>query len=304
MKRLCLLAGFHPYGQISDYVVYYTRALAQVADVYYWADCLLPENELAKLTPYVKGAWGQSHGKYDFGSWQKLIEHIGWDTITQYDECLFVNDSVFAPLFALPPILEKASNAPIDAWALNSFDKEYFASFFFVLKQRVLKHPQVQSFFNHIETQKTPNDVIQKYEKPLAPLLQQYGFSCAVFSNKIHNLFDYWREGVKTGFPTLKIGIFTRDYYEPQWLGNWRAFLQKHTSYPIELIDQHLRSLNIDPNAFCSWKLQLRSCWELIRRQRQKWFRIHFYKGQSIIVLFGVTVRNTLTENKKSLPEF
>lgn len=289
-KRICLLAGFHAQGKIADYVLYYVRALAQLADVYYWADCTVAPEELAKLTPYVKGAWARRHGKYDFGSWQEIIRQLGWEKIAAYEECMFVNDSVFAPLFPLPPIVEKATAASCDAWALNSFEGQYFASFFFVFKKRALTNLRVQQFFDTIEPQPTPDAVIQKYEKPLVALLRQEGLNCAVWEDQISNVFDYWREAVKAGFPTLKIGVFTRDYYEPEWGTSWRAFLQKHTDYPLELIDKHLASLGVDMARFNSCGARVRSWRNTLRRWRKKVFSVHFCKGTRRVVLLGKTL--------------
>ncbi len=304
MKRICLLAGFHPKGQISDYVVHYARALSQLADVYYWADCDMPEKELQKLAPYVQEAWAKHHGKYDFGSWQELINKLGWEFVTQYDECIFVNDSVFAPLFPLAPIFERADkNTAPDAWALNSFEGKYFGSFFFVLKKRVLASQRVQRFLTSIEAQPTPDDVIQKYEKPITELLRQEKFTCAVLSNRIPNLFDYWREAVRQHFPVLKIAIFTRDYYEKEWLTDWRKFLAKHTDYPISLIEQHLRSIGINPDQFDTVGLKLKSLHQYLRRWRQKAFRLHFHKKECIVVLFGKTIFSTQPNHSPQIKE-
>lgn len=78
MKRICLFAGYDSNNIIHDYVVYYIKELSTVADVYYMADNEISDDEKSKIAPYVKGAYGYKHGKYDFGSWQELIKIIGW----------------------------------------------------------------------------------------------------------------------------------------------------------------------------------------------------------------------------------
>src|SRR5690606_35811776 len=46
--------------------------------------------------PYVKAAWAERHGTYDFGSWSRLArELVGWRAIEAYDELLLVNDSCY-----------------------------------------------------------------------------------------------------------------------------------------------------------------------------------------------------------------
>ena len=71
MKRICLFAGYSSKGIIEDYALYYMQELSKISDVYYLADNIVMPEYIEKITPYVKGAYGYKHGKYDFGSWQE-----------------------------------------------------------------------------------------------------------------------------------------------------------------------------------------------------------------------------------------
>ena len=75
-KRICLFAGYNADEVIEDYVVYLIEKLSLVSDVYYLADNNVKDEEIAKIAPYVKGAYGYKHGKYDFGSWQEQYSNI------------------------------------------------------------------------------------------------------------------------------------------------------------------------------------------------------------------------------------
>ena len=107
MKRICLFAGYSNYGKIEDYVIYYLKKLSDISDVYYLADCNISENELSKIDDIVVKKYAYKHSKYDFGSWQELINKIGYDIISQYDELILCNDSCFGPLYSLPNIFEE-----------------------------------------------------------------------------------------------------------------------------------------------------------------------------------------------------
>lgn len=294
-KRICLFAGYHPKNQVSDYVVYYVRALAELADVYYLADCDMPASELVKLAPYTKGAWGQHHGSHDFGSWKLLINKLGWETIRSYDECIFINDSVFAPLTSLKPFVEKCSALPVDAWALNAYEYQYLEVYFYVLKKSVLISPIFEEFVRSITKQNSINDVIIKYEHGLTNMLRAGKFTYSVFASFYGSAADEWRRCIGIGLPILKTKVLTkyRIYVEHEWLPGWRKFVKKNAVYPLELIDQHLVSMSIDPHQFDTMSFLLKSCWWTIRRWRRDWFRIHLSKGVKIVVLFGVTIVNT-----------
>ena len=307
MKRICLLAGFHPKGQISDYVIYYAQALSQLADVYYMADCEMPEPELKKLAPYVKGAWAKRHGKYDFGSWQELISKLGWEFITQYDECIFANDSVFAPLFPLAPIFERAAkDTPLDAWGINAYDLKYIESYFFILRRNVLLAEACRQFFENIVSQTNVAGVIEHYEKGLTDFLCKNGFNFKVLRYAQNSLAGNWRTFIKQGVPFLKVKNFIRAHVYIQYvhLPGWRRFLAKYTRYPVSLIEQHLRSIGVDPEQFDSFGFKLKSLYWCLRRWRQKIIRLHFYKKERIVVLFGWTVVSTSPKPTPQIKEF
>ena len=296
MKRICLFAGFHPKNQVSDYVIHYVRALADFADVYYQADCELPQTELEKLSPYVKDAWAQRHGKYDFGSWQALIGRLGWDKLTQYDECLFVNDSAFAPLFPLKPVFEKAAAQPqLGGWALNCFEGDRMGSFFFALRKPVFESENFKNFIASISPQQDVGDVIRKYEKYLPELITKTGYTYKVWLNSVPSVFDNWKTAIKKGFPVLKIQPFTRKrlYSVREWMPGWRTFLKEYTDYPVVLIEEHLRSVGIDPEQFDRWSFRLKSVGWAVRRFRHKLLRVHFHKDERILILLGITFINT-----------
>lgn len=291
-KRICLLAGFHPKGQVSDYVVYYAKYLSTFAEVYYLADCVVSSQELAKLAPYTKGAWAFRHNKYDFGSWQELIFKIGWDKLAEYDECLFTNDSVIAPLFDLTPFIQQGTESLVDAWAMNSFEYDYFGSFFWVVKQRVLKSEVFKYFFSSVVAEKTAEDVIHKYEKELPRMLRRGGFSyAAVFTEGNKNVFDDWKYFIKKGFPMLKLKIFkdSHEYPRREYLPNWDTFLSACTHYPVQLVYNYFYSVDIPPARFSKISFKLKSFWWACKRWRRKLFRLHFSHPISIVI-FCVTL--------------
>ena len=99
IKRICLFAGYNSDNVISKDVLFYLKELGRFADIYYFSDGALPPKEREKLESIVAGAWGEKHGKYDFGSWAELIRRLGWEKINSCDELLLVNDSCLGGVF-------------------------------------------------------------------------------------------------------------------------------------------------------------------------------------------------------------
>ena len=124
MKRICLFAGYDKNNIIHDYVVYYLKELSTVSDVYYMADNEISDAEKSKIAPYARGGvYGFNHGKYDFGSWQELINIIGYDKLSEYDELILANDSMFGPLFPFEKYFKKMEND--SEWDICGINRNY-----------------------------------------------------------------------------------------------------------------------------------------------------------------------------------
>ncbi len=255
-KRLCLFAGFDKTAQIQDYVVYYIKSLAQFCDVYYYADCDIAEEELLKLSPYVKKSFAIRHAKYDFGSWQNLIQYLGWDFINTYDELILANDSCYGPLFSWETVFDKMDIDPCDFWGLTSSRQInwHLQSYFLVFRQSVLSNRAFQYFWESVKVQPNVAEVIMAYELTLTPLLLKEKFKASAYlpcekkTTSIKNITSFPFSLIKQfQFPLLKVKTFTEPLNHLEEIcDNWDAFLRRHSSFPTQLIDQHLKNMDIE----------------------------------------------------------
>ncbi len=124
-RRICLFAAYDLDGIVDDYVVAYLRELSRFADVYYLADGFVPDDELAKLAPYTRGAWSRPHGAYDFGSLAILADElVGWDVIETYDELMFANDSAYL-LRPLDELFARMDAQDCDWWGMQATKRDF-----------------------------------------------------------------------------------------------------------------------------------------------------------------------------------
>nr|QGT50688.1 hypothetical protein Elusimicrob1349_1580 [uncultured Elusimicrobia bacterium] len=254
MKNICLFAGFNPHGKIQPSVTYLLRELSQIADIYYMADCTTDETEWTKIAPFVKQKHSYRHEKYDFGSWQELINKLGYDKLQEYDRLILCNDSVFGPLFNLQSIFDTMEEKNVDFWGItkNTFlEKEHIQSYFVVLKKHVFESQVFRNFFKNVKKEQTKYDVVLNYELNLTKLLQQAGFSydvlidnakinCFITKQQFFNPLDpclYWKQILKLGSPFLKKALFVPNnlpYKES--LSGWDRFISSYSGYDIALI--------------------------------------------------------------------
>ena len=243
-KRICLLAGYDKKNTIQDYVLYLARKLSKISDVYYFADGNISTKEIEKIKPYTQYANAYAHRTHDFGSWQCLINHIGWEKIMQYDEMIICNDSIYGPMSNMEDIFDYMDLRDYDFWGLTeNYNSNYHLdSYFMVFKQDVLMHPKFHEFWKNI----TPNSNRRVYESILTPFLTELGFTGNSYIKNYKkedqlayplHLFKFNR------MPFIRIKTLQSPEYnlkEPILYINTR--IEKNTGYDSNLIEKHLRS--------------------------------------------------------------
>ena len=226
-KRACLFAAYDPDAQIDEYVLVYLRDLAKHADVFYMADCDMPDSELAKLEGIVKGAWANRHGAYDFGSYSILARDlVGWDKLAEYDEVIFANDSCYL-VQPLEKIFQDMGQKPCAWWGLQAtkgiyatrpyqlfpsvngvlsideikadlldqfeFDAIYdfhIGSYFMAFRRDVVKDERFQRVIDGIQSERRKLSIVLKYEVGLTHFLIGHGYE-----------FETWAQTVTTAHP-------------------------------------------------------------------------------------------------------
>ncbi len=243
-KRICLLAGFDKKNILQDYVLYLARKLSKLSDVYYLADGNIPPKELKKIEPYTKYAASVLHKSYDFGSWQILINHIGWEKITTYDEMIICNDSIYGPISNMQDIFDYMDLRDYDFWGLTeNYNSNYHLdSYFMVFKNDVLRHPKFHEFWNNI----IPTSNRKTYESILTPFLTELGFTgnSYIKNYKKEDQLAYPMRLFRTNrMPFIRINSLKEPEHnlkEPILYIDSR--IENETGYKADLINEHLKS--------------------------------------------------------------
>ena len=252
MKRICLYAAYAADNRVADYVVHQIRSLAEIAEVHCCFDCDLDLNEINKIRPYVGLIKTGRHKAYDFGSWQKLINEIGWECLSEYDWMIICNDSCYGPFFPLQESLQKAESQYPDFWGMTASREfsRHIQSYFMAFGNPVLHSPVFRNFWKDIKPQKDVSEIIRNYELRLTSLLQEQNFRwLALTENKDgeNPTFYPFRLLDKNKIPFIKVKCFTRpDCHLNEVCADWRGFIRTHSVYPPELIEKHCLSRGLD----------------------------------------------------------
>jgi len=264
-KRVCLFAAYDVDGLVDETVIILIKELSKYCDVYFLSDSNVPKDELKKLKPYTKGAWGYRHGEYDFGSYKRLAsEHVGWKTIEAYDELLLVNDSSYL-ISPLDKVFKKMDKKKTSWWGMQATkgmyatkDKEsnqfktkipmsdikeryleeylnedvfdfHIGSYFLVFRKNIIKDQKFQNIINGITKQRNKKTLILKYEFGLAKYLiaDQYDFETYMDDlYPFHPIYtDEIYKMIKNGYPLFKRFFITENHYKQEKLYTWKEKL-------------------------------------------------------------------------------
>lgn len=283
MKRICLFAGYDSKNIIHDYVVFYLKELSTVADVYYMADNEISDDEKSKIAPYVKASYGFNHKKYDFGSWQELIKIIGWEKLSEYDELILANDSVFGPLYPIKELFEKLEQDK--EWHICGINKAvvkniwHISSYFLVFKKKAFLSDIFKRHMESITIEKNSLNVINKYEIPFMEKFYQNNYIVKSFISENVDIYIQWNKFIEYGSPFIKKRAFITKHMQLKNI-KWDKIILEYSNYPINLIQDYIKKTK---SKYSIAGIIIRN----IKIYRKKLFSINIKKHKKHIKIFG-----------------
>jgi hypothetical protein len=181
-KRAVVFAHYDPENRIDDYVLYYLKELNKIcSELVFVSTSALSETELMKLDSSCSQKIVRENAGYDFMSWKVGLEHIG--NLKQFDEVLWVNDSVYGPLYDLGQIVNKMESRDLDFWGMTDSYEYYhhIQSYFLSFSRRIIQSKVFSEFVNDIKVLEEKLDYVKAYELPLFKRLAENNFRCDVF---------------------------------------------------------------------------------------------------------------------------
>ena len=309
MKRICLFAGYDKNNIIHDYVVYYLKELSSVSDVYYMADNHLNKKEKDKILEYTKGVYGYHHGKYDFGSWQQLIDIVGFDNILEYDELILTNDSIFGPMYPIKKLFEEIEKDKTwDICGLNhniltDYGKidAYLNSYFLILKKNAFNSNIFKNIISSLKDLKNNKiDYSKKYEFPFAKYFYDSGYKVKSYMGEM-GCYNEWYKPSKINknrlFPFIKKKIFIHSsfncsdknmqkLYKQSKAYYYKKYVENNSfTYDVNLIKNFLKKNNIS-----EFKLWLYDFFQInTLKDIRRWIiQIKLNKKYKIVRLLGI----------------
>jgi lipopolysaccharide biosynthesis protein len=181
MKRLAIFAHYDGDVEIKPYVVTFLRSLREICDeIVFVSTTALSEVELEKVRQFCERTQLRANAGYDFGMWQHALSALD---LSNVDELVLTNSSVFGPVYPLAPIFEQMAERDCDFWGMtDSFEiRWHLQSYFLVLKRQALSAPAFAQFFSGVLPYRDKEQVIRSYELGLTQFLREHGLKPDAF---------------------------------------------------------------------------------------------------------------------------
>ena len=200
-KKLAILSMFSPdnllYGSHHRLIEAFQAAGFAVLLGQAWAsDKFIERDSIPCPQSKADGTIIRENQAYDFGTWFACLSAVR-EHLPHLDELLFVNDSVFGPLFDINALIQNLSVQTADVVGIcDSYEHTYhLQSFFLLFRKAVLSSGVIDRFADTYPYSNHKDDVVRDGELALTPALLRAGFKCAA-------LFSY-EELAKTWLTNL-----------------------------------------------------------------------------------------------------
>lgn len=275
--RLCIFVFYDPCGIVDDYVPYLLNDLKKNVDRL----LVVVNGNLSKagntiLHSITEDVVIRENTGYDFFAWRyALLEVLGWDEVSSYNELVLLNDSSFGPFRPFSEVFSEMSGKT-DFWGLvahgelkgvNPFGicpygylPSHLQSSFLVIGSKMLHNEAFKRYWVEMLPAKNYQEAVARFECVFTKHFADLGFSWAAFVDAVeldgvaptaHSFFSPYQLLLR-GMPTLKVKAFAQDLddllnvHMGDDLSLGMAYIRDKTDYDIGMIYQHvLRRGNI-----------------------------------------------------------
>lgn len=265
MRRAAVFAHYDKDNIVDDYVIYYLKALKEVAHEIIFVSCNnLSDTEKSKLDEIADYIIAEKHDEYDFGSYKRGYLYLK-NRLNNFDEIIFANDSCYGPLYPFANIFEEMEREEhCDFWGITknrfglikdgkgsrTIQRPHIQSYFLVFSNKVFTSKVFDDFLSSIKHLECKNDIVINYEIGLTELLTSSGFKAASYIKALyrfnHVLLSFWRLLIERyNMPFIKCSVLRLQNETLTTISGWQDCISAKTDYPVSLIEENLKRTSL-----------------------------------------------------------
>lgn len=266
VKRIAIYFFYDKDGIVDDYIPFQLRDLKEnVDELLIVVNGELAEEGKKKLELFSTDVLVRDNIGFDVWAYKAGIEYFGWDKLTQYDEMILMNFTMFGPLYPTKEVFEKMSKQDLDFWGITKHHKvdfdafgtckygyipEHIQSSFLVIRNTLLVSTLYREFWAKMPMIKSYNDSVGYYEAIFTKDFKDMGFKEDVYCNtedlREHSRYPLMMMAdelvINRHCPYIKRKSFSQNYYDilsetvGQATKRMYEYVEKQTSYNTDLI--------------------------------------------------------------------
>ena len=200
MKRLGVFAFFNKEGYVEEYVDYLLKEMTKNLDnLYIMVIGLLDDRGKKILSKYSNNIAYRENKGFTGGAWQdSIINQITFEELAKYDEVVFFNDIFYGPIYPMEKVfVEMDKKKDLDFWGItrhyetkdftgtyeNGIIPEHIQTYFYAVRNRMLKSNEFKRFWLEMPEIKTPKDDIAYQETRFTNYFSNYGYKWDTYVN-------------------------------------------------------------------------------------------------------------------------
>lgn len=179
-RRIAIFCHYDRRGRVHDYVLHYLSELLKAGfEIIFVSNSSQPIHEnLRSLLPLCGLVLHRKNLGYDFGAYKDGFFAV--PELSQLDELIFANDSVYGPFCDLAPLLARCDDSAAIWGITDSWDRRFHLQTYFLLfKKRALSDPRILDFWHKVRYFQSKRLIIQKYEINLTQEAIRGGLRCS-----------------------------------------------------------------------------------------------------------------------------
>ncbi|MBE7210689.1 MAG: hypothetical protein INR65_06685 [Gluconacetobacter diazotrophicus] len=250
---VCLFAHHDPDGRIAPHVVHLLRGIRESGFAIHVAlsgQDHVRRSDAEAVRDTVAAIHPRPNAGLDFGAWRDLFARGCADGAS---EVLLANDSVYGPLFPLPPIVAAMRARNADAWGMVESEQNgwHLQSWFVCLSARALAAVPVRRVLEQDFAGMSKREVVLHGELGLGAAMEAAQLRVAarwrqpnrrlrrmVPGNAMH--LDYMAVVRSGRVPFLKVELLRDNPTAVHWVGRWRELVPPGSAFDPAWIDAHL----------------------------------------------------------------
>lgn len=281
MQRLGIFVFYDQHGIVSKYVEYLLISLKEIVCYQIVViNGILQEESKNIFLRIADKIYIRENVGFDAGAYKDIFQHFLLTTkLEDYDEIVLCNDSFYGPIFPFSEIWNKIKKYKVDFWGLTRhpggvfgdgcFFPAHIQSYFLVIRRSLFLSSEFQHFWNNEVTYgKQLIDAVKGFEIKFTEYFEKNGFIGVALTDLLEysDITVYYNENPyqvysyelisKRICPVLKRkSLLLTDSYFDKAFGAYRYICEK-TSYPEQLIVDHIKRLNREDNWCKGWDLE------------------------------------------------